>query len=368
MSNRGSATWAFALAIASSIGFAATMPAQDTTRTRIDSTTVTKTTGTTRTTRTKVTSQKRIPVSKKEVGGEVSLPAQTQANQDSLARLEQMRRDSIARMDSIAMVERARQDSLNAIAKARQDSIDAANKAREDSIEAVAKARQDSIARADSINQANALRRSHMKLNGGWYLGLATGPSSPMGDFHNLGYGTGWNVTVPIGYQSNNQVLGIRLDLAYNSFNSAADQTFTSGTGTAGTTITFTNPSPKVYSAVLNGTLRFPFGAENRNGFYLLAGGGLYMFRNFGNGSLLAGYLGNSVIEPEDTGVSKNINKWGVNGGAGVDFGIGRSSLFLESRFENVFAGSSDPNFDTLFGNHGNNLRFVPVVLGIRFH
>jgi hypothetical protein len=92
------------------------------------------------------------------------------------------------------------------------------------------------------------------------------------------------------------------------------------------------------------------------------------MFRNFGQTSPLGGYLGNDVLDDHDEANETNINKWGVNGGAGLDFGIGRSSLFLESRFENIFAGSSSVSFDNLFGNHGTNLQWVPVVLGIRFH
>jgi len=59
------------------------------------------------------------------------------------------------------------------------------------------------------------------------------------------------------------------------------------------------------------------------------------------------------------------INKRGVNGGAGLEFGIGTSSLFIETRVVNVFAGRDDePNFSSVFGERGTSVRWVPLILG----
>ena len=129
--------------------------------------------------------------------------------------------------------------------------------------------------------------------------------------------------------------------------------------------VILSNPDPKVYSAELNLNMRFPFNERKTSSVYLSGGGGVYLFRNFGQGSALGAYLGNDVLDPNDSNNESTINKWGINGGAGLEFGIGTSSLFIETRLVNVFAGRDDePNFDSAFGKRGTSVRWMPLILG----
>ncbi len=313
---------------------------------------------------TTVRSTTRIPI-RKESRGEVVLPNRSRA--DSIARAE------VARTDSIAAAERARTDSINM--KSREDSI--AQAARTDSLARIEQARTDSISRAeqmrnDSIARANTVPSAPVvteqntmpmtqtrKLPGSFYIGLAAGGNSTTGDFQDLGYDSGLNISVPIGWHQPENIFGFRLMLGYNQFNGAS---FSTG-GTS--PVVLSNPDPKVYSAELNLNMRFPFNERKTSAVYLSGGGGVYMFRNFGQGSALAGYLGNDVLDPNDSANESTINKWGVNGGAGLEFGIGTSSLFLETRLVNVFAGRDDePNFDSVFGERGSSVRWMPLILG----
>ena len=349
MRKRDLTRWAIGSGIAAAL-CASTLPAQvDTTR---------------RDTTRAVRSTTRIPIRKS--GGDVVLPS-ARARADSIAM--QARRDSIARSDSIAAIERARMDSINA--KHRADSI--AQAARADSIAAVERARTDSIARleqmrTDSIARANTVvtppeqtmsTSQGRRLPGSFYMGLAAGSASPTSDLEDLGYDSGLSISVPIGWHNPAALFGWRLMLGYSQFNGAS---FTTG-GT--NPVILTNADPKVYSAELNLNMRFPFNERKTSSVYFTGGGGVYLFRNFGQASALGGYLGNDVLDPDDSANESTINKWGINGGAGLEFGIGTSSLFLETRLVNVFAGRDDePNFDSVFGERGSSLRWFPLVLG----
>lgn len=306
----------------------------------------------------------RIPV-RKVSKGEVVLPSE-RARADSIARVEAARQDSIAaieraRMDSISM--KTRTDSI-ALA-ARTDSIARAEQARTDSISRLEQMRNDSIARANApltppTPEPQTVPISQgRRLPGSFYVGLAAGSASPTTDLQDLGYDSGLSISVPIGWHNPAALFGWRLMLGYSQFNGAS---FTTG---GANPVILSNADPKVYSAELNLNMRFPFNERKTSSVYLTGGGGVYMFRNFGQGSALGGYLGNDVLDPNDSANESTINKWGVNGGAGLEFGIGTSSLFLETRLINVFAGRDDePNFNSVFGERGSSLRWFPLVLG----
>jgi hypothetical protein len=357
MTKRELTRWAIGGGLAAAL-CASTLPAQvDTTRR-----------DTTRTAR----STTRIPIRKS--GGDVVRPS-SRARTDSIAL--QARRDSItradlARNDSIAAVERARMDSISMTTRAdsiaqatRTDSIARAEQARTDSISRLEQMRNDSIARANAPvtppteTQTGTMAQTGRRLPGSFYMGLAAGSASPTGDLEDLGYDSGLSISVPIGWHNPSSVFGVRLMLGYNQFNGAS---FTTG---GSNPVVLSNADPKVYSAELNLNMRFPFNERRTSSVYLSGGGGVYLFRNFGQGSALAGYLGNDVLDPDDSNNESTINKWGVNGGAGLEFGIGTSSLFLETRLVNVFAGRDDePNFDSVFGERGSAVRWMPLIIG----
>jgi len=343
--------------------------AQDTTRTQDSTRTSTRTQDSTRVRTRARTSQQRIPV-RKESSGEVALPKGLTAKQ---------RDDSTTRADSMAAAEKVRTDSVAAAEKVRQDSVSAAEKVRTDSLAAIEKARSDSLARADSttrrdstvrvdstttqqVSQPQTPGNRYLFGSSGFYMGVAGSGAIPTGDFKTLGYGNGWGVNVPIGWHKPGNMLGLQLDLGYNQFNG---KSFLIG-GSAPTTLS--NADPKVWSANLNLTLNFPLTESKRTNLYLIGGGGAYRFQNFGTTSALAGFLGNDVIDPNAAGNQSSRTKWGVNGGAGLEFGVGPTSLFVESRFVNVF-GKRDDNssFSDLFGSRTKDVRWVPISLGVTF-
>jgi hypothetical protein len=319
-----------------------------------------------------VRSTTRIPI-RKESRGEVVLPTRrTRADSIAQARTDSINRASLARNDSIVAAERARSDAMNLQSRAdsialaaRTDSLARIEQLRTDSISRVEQMRNDSIARANPVvapvvvSDQNVPMTRTRKLPGAFYIGLAAGRNAPSGDLEDLGYAKGLNISVPIGWHNPSSVLGFRLMLSYNQFDG---ESFTTG-GTA--PVVLSNSDPKVYSAEMNLNMRFPFNERRTSSVYLSGGGGMYMFRNFGQNSALAGYLGNDVLEPNDEAVEHGITKWGVNGGAGLEFGIGTSSLFLETRLVNVFAGRDDePNFDSVFGERGSSVRWMPLIIG----
>lgn len=308
-------------------------------------------------TNARVTSERRIRV-QKEANGDVAIDRAAYA--DSVARADSIERARIeaARLDSIARAERMRSDSIAAIERARQDSI-----------AAVERARMDSIARADSIAREEQLRKQRMRdrylFNGtGWYLGVSAGSVMPKGDFERIGYGNGFTVNVPIGYHSRSHLLGARLDLGYSQFSG------NSFTGTSsGSPTTLNNSDPKVFSAVANLTMRLPINASRSVNLYGVGGGGLYTFRSFGKSSSLAGFLGNDVLDSHDEAVENTRTKFGAQAGAGIDFGVGPTSIFLETRWVSVNADRGDNvQLSDFFGDtRGKSVRWVPIVVGLTF-
>jgi len=130
--------------------------------------------------------------------------------------------------------------------------------------------------------------------------------------------------------------------------------------------IQITNPDAKIYAATVSGTLRLPVTPSRSTALYVLGGGGLYNFRNFGPGSAMSGYFGNDIQDPFAKSNTAAFTKFGYNVGAGLELGIGTSALMIESRLVSVSADrGTNPSFDKLFGNRGNEIRWVPVTVGI---
>src|SRR5215467_3465028 len=294
-----SSSCAIGLAIALTVGGVSTVQAQQTDSTR-QTTRITKK-------KVKTTSTQRIPI-KKESGGEVAPPV----NQDSIAAAERARQDSIA-----AAAARARADSIARAEQMRRDSIAAAERRKQDSIAAVEKARQDSIARADSIAAAERARISFMRRHGGWYFGLGAGVSIPTGDitsntaFNNGGYTTGWNITLPVGYDWGWSPLGVRLD---GTFDQLQGRNFNSN---------FSAPNLDVWGLNLGVRLRVPLG-RTWNRFYVIGGGSWADYSGFFT----------DFTDPNNPTNKGSASRWGWNAGAGFNFNWGKMvGLFLESRY-----------------------------------
>jgi hypothetical protein len=241
-------------------------------------------------------------------------------------------RDSLlmaAQRDSIARAEQMRQDSIMRVEQMRRDSIAAVERARQDSIMRVEQARRDSIARAEEARLA--AERAWFTARG-FYIGIAGGASMPQGDFDD-GYDTGFNITIPMGWQRPLSPLGVRLDLSYDNFNGAI---FDDVSGP----IEFDDAT--VWSAILDAKWQLAFGqpdlstpVRRRTGLYLLGGGGVHRFADFGS----------------DAGDETAL---GLNGGAGFQWGWGMNTVFLEARYISAFTDVENANY-------------IPVILGITF-
>jgi len=206
---------------------------------------------------------------------------------------------------------------------------------------------------ADSIRYLDQrlarLRNGSIFGNSGFYAGVGTGANFTLGTLDDIGYKEGLNVVVPIGFHKQGTAIGVRGELGVQTFDGRAIGNFS-------------NPDPKIFSAIGMLTLHLPLNAGKTHNFYLMGGGGAYMFRDIGGTSSIREFLGSSSTPGE----TSNTTKWGVTGGAGLEFHIlGAANFFVQSRFTNVF-GEEPTNGGTL-GVSGKNLRWVPVTAGFTF-
>lgn len=283
----------------------------------------------------RTTSQQRVRVTK-ESTGEVAVRRDSAfirdsvARADSMARMEAARRDSVARADSLARMERMRIDSIARDSAARADSI-----ARATPAPTPAPATTDTVRNPTMPSMSSD---SYGMRRGGFYMGLAGGPNIPTGVVNDV-YKTGFNVTVPIGWQPMNSPFGLRLDLGYSRLNGRS-------AGVNG--LTAQPDDPNIWSATANATLDLVrFGESRRGALYVVGGGGLYRFTDFYN-------FDRSDNDPESAFKGDPVTKGGLTGGAGLSFPVGGASLFVESRYTTAFT-------------EGENTKFVPVIFGFKW-
>ncbi len=314
---------------------------------------------------TRATSQQRVRV-QKDVRGENQGVLSNTAREDSIAaesrrmeEMERVRRESAERAaqvtrDSLAMVERTR---LEAIARDERIRLDA-----------IAAATRDSIARVEALAEAERVRREQQRQyrfrGTGFYAGVAVGGVAPTGNLQNLGYNSGFNVNVPLGYHVQNQVFGARVDLGYAQFRG---RDFAGKV--AGSTLLLNNNNPKVLSATANVTAHLPLTASKKLNVYGVSGVGIYQFRSFGSKSALGGFFGNDITSATPAESQNVRNKFGAQFGAGLEYAIGPAALYIESRVVNVFANRKDNvQLEDFFGsNRGSNVRWVPLMIGMNF-
>jgi opacity protein-like surface antigen len=185
----------------------------------------------------------------------------------------------------------------------------------------------------------HSLRYGSMFGGSGFYLGVGTGVNVPTGTLHNIGYSEGLTVVMPFGWSKPGTMLGIRAELGLQSFEGRLAPSFA-------------NTDPRVFTGTAMATLNFPVNTARTNLFYLMGGGGAFMFQHYGTASAL-----NDRFEKTST-----VTKFGLTGGAGFEFHVlGATSLFVQTQFTNVFADGSS----TIATDDNRHLRWVPVVVGI---
>jgi opacity protein-like surface antigen len=150
-------------------------------------------------------------------------------------------------------------------------------------------------------------------------FGVAAGVAFPTSDLSDI-TNTGWNVTGMVGINPTMIPLGIRVDVAYNSF-ALKDETgldgninFTSVTGNLVWSVPTTGVSP-----------------------YLIGGAGLY-----------------HVAADIPNFFSDSDNKFGWNLGAGIKLPLSGFDTFLEARYHQVQTGDE-------------SVKYIPVTFGIMF-
>jgi hypothetical protein len=186
----------------------------------------------------------------------------------------------------------------------------------------------------------------------GFFIGLGGALAVPYNQFSDLGYQTSYGMAIPMGWHRIDNTVGVRALLGYDQAHAHVSNEPGGLPAERGS-----GPDPKIYTASLDAVLRFPLTQSFREGrglaMYAMGGGGVYLFRGFGGTDPLRSVLG--IDEVGDS--KKNIHKWGLNVGAGLEWALGPTALFVESRFVNVFTT------DSRSGN--DNLRWIPVAAGV---
>jgi opacity protein-like surface antigen len=161
---------------------------------------------------------------------------------------------------------------------------------------------------------------------------LGIGLGVPVGDFADeTGAGArsgGGTALAGVEWLPRGRNFGLRLDGAYNRFCTAVCD---EASGDLDIRYRFLN-------ANLSGLVEFPVGGDAAFRPYAVAGVGLYNYK----------------LEGDDvpTGAESQTD-FGLNGGLGITYALGRVGVFAEGRFHNVFATGTD-------------LQFIPVLVGAR--
>ena len=319
--------------------FAAEAKAQDTSQVRIPVRKGTATVGGSRQTGTTGT------VTQRESGGDVV--SLTMLRIDSLETVTAEYKSRIDALEAANAAAATKNAALEARINALADSLATANTAlaalREE-LNATNTRLTEVDTRLQGLNtRFNRFRHHSLFGNSGFYVGLGTGASFTSGTLRTSGYEAAPLLSMPIGWHKPGSMLGIRTEWSLARLE---------GVETPG----FFNPDPTVASGVALATFAFPINSAKSNNFYLMGGGGFYMFRDFGTTSGLA----DKFIGSDDSG-GDTETKWGFQAGAGLEFHIlGATSLYVQTSLTNVAADRGTA------GEEGRNLRWMPVVIGFQ--
>jgi hypothetical protein len=196
-----------------------------------------------------------------------------------------------------------------------------------------------------------------IKRIGNFYIGFGAGRAWPTEEIRQ-GFKDGVNLNVPIGWESETNPLGFRVNLGYTQFE-GRHGFLSTGTAVPGagsmTTALLPTRDVVIYSAMADLTLRVPFlgtWGGPMTGLYLVGGGGLNHFKNFSES------LARTNPELTSGGVYSNeesLSRYGWNAGAGARFGLRMADIFVESRYVRTYMPS-------------NSISHVPVTLGLALH
>jgi hypothetical protein len=205
---------------------------------------------------------------------------------------------------------------------------------------------------APRVPEPRAKATRYLFGNSGFFVGVGAGTAVPFNLLSDLGYDSGFDLTIPFGWHKAGQTLGVRGTLGFDQVH--ADIATVNATAPA---MLGSAPDPKIYSGTVDALLKFPIGKVAREGkglsLYAVGGGGVYLFRGFGGTTPLGNVLGSDKIGSS----VKNVHKYGVEAGAGMEYGLGPTAVFVESRWVNVFTNGSRAGNDYL--------RWIPILVGV---
>ncbi|MES2521833.1 MAG: outer membrane beta-barrel protein [Gemmatimonadota bacterium] len=183
-------------------------------------------------------------------------------------------------------------------------------------------------------------------------FGIIGGATFPVGDY-NSSAPAGFNIGGFVDFGRRLGPVGIRTDVLYHGF--GEKNLVSSGSG--GTSVNISNKYSMV-TGTLNGVVGVPLESSAIRP-YLTAGIGAYYVRNSPGCAVQS-------ITCSYNGSSESTTKFGLNGGGGIEFGLGGAAAFLETRFHQVFQGA--PELDCIGTANCNRaaLQMVPVQLGVR--
>jgi len=188
----------------------------------------------------------------------------------------------------------------------------------------------------------------------GFYIGIGGGTAMPTGGIREA-YNSGYNVSVPMGWDSQTGPLGLRLDLTYDQMHARSTLRATDDPGTAAG---LTTVNPQIWSAMADLKLRLPFSGQfagATTGFYVIGGVGGHYLRNYGSTFAVTNPSTNITDQGlQATSLNDNGSLWrfGANAGGGISFGLGNTELFVESRYVRIFTSAQRTNY-------------VPIVVGL---
>jgi hypothetical protein len=212
------------------------------------------------------------------------------------------------------------------------------------------------ITRVDTVNvtpppvTTSTVMPAMLRQIGGFYLGFDGGAAVPSGTELNTVQGTGWHVDVPFGWDPVGSILGVRVAAGYSHFGMR--------NGFSG----FNTSNAQIWDGDADLKLRLPVKQEwaHRFQIYGLGGASWNYYRNiveFNGVDFVSNNSGVGVASatfPVAQDDSWNSH-WGWNAGGGLQFGVGRTNLFVESRYVRFSGVSGD-------------LSQVPIVVGVNWY
>ena len=175
-------------------------------------------------------------------------------------------------------------------------------------------------------------------------FGVVGGATVPTGDLSkgDNGASTGWHAGGAVQFSVPLIPVGLRADVMYHHLGvKNATQTFEGGTGTL---------KASMITGTVSGMFMVPMAPGGLVKPYVIAGVGAYNLRQ--SFDCTSGCAGLSFND--------NATKFGLNGGAGVQFGLAGLSTFVEARYHHVFTGkdSDGSSYSTAI---------IPITVGIMF-